>query len=156
ALVAVAAALALGLSHAVDVAGFFPTARHASAWAWSGAGFVDPVQGLRVGADGVPSRIAADVAAGTALTGVPPGGRAAAGALTAVAGLALPLLLAQALLDRARRARAWPAVLGATVAVAASVLFFQAAAAGHVPAALGTLPALALLAFAVRRYGGGA
>jgi hypothetical protein len=151
ALVAVAAALALGLWRGVDVAGFFPTARHATAWAWNGAAFVDPVQGLRIGADGAPLHVAADAAAGSGLTGVPPGGRAAAGALTAIAGLALPLLLGHALLDRAR---VWPVVLGAAVAVAASVLLFQAAAAGHVPAALGTLPTLALLVFAVRRYRG--
>ncbi|HEX3345029.1 MAG TPA: hypothetical protein VHS09_10685 [Polyangiaceae bacterium] len=149
ALVAVVAAAALGLARAVDVAGFFPTARHASAWVWTGAAFADAVHGLRVGVDGAPVRVAAD--AGRSLAGIPAYGRASAAGLTALAGLALPLLLAHALLERAR---ALPVVVAALAAVAASVLLFQASAAGHVPAALGTLPALALLVFAVRRYRG--
>jgi hypothetical protein len=150
ALVALAAALGLGLVGAVDVRGFFPTATHVSAWRWTGTAFVDSVHGLRVGADGAPVRIAAQ--AGRALTGVPPCGRAAAAAVTVFAGLALPLLLAHALLERAR---ALPLVLIAGSAIAASIVAFQAAAAGHVPAALGALPSLALLVFAVRRYRGG-
>lgn len=147
ALVAVAASVALGLARAVDVTGFFPTATHASAWAWNGAGFVDALHGLRVGADGAPVRIASD--AGRVFASIPPFGRAAAAALTALAGLALPLLLAHVLLERAR---VLPVVLAAVAAVATSVLLFQAAAAGHLPAAVGTLPAVALLLFAVRRY----
>jgi hypothetical protein len=149
ALVAVVASIALGLGRAVDVAGFFPTATHASAWAWGGAGFVDALHGLRVGADGAPVRIAPD--AGRVSAGIPLHGRAAAATLTALAGVALPLLLAHGLLERRR---VLPSVAAAVAAVAASVLLFQAAAAGHLPALVGTLPALALLAFAVRRYRG--
>jgi len=149
ALVALAASLALGLGQALDVAGFFPTATHASAWTWSGAAFIDPPHGLRVAADGVPVRIAAD--AGKVFAGVPPYGRAAAAAVTALAGLAMPLLLAHALLERSH---VLPSVLAVGTAVASSVLLFQAAAAGHLHAALGVLPALALLAFAVWRYRG--
>ena len=149
ALVALAAAVALGLARTVDVAGFFPTATHASAWTWSGAAFVDPVHGLRVAADGAPVRIAVD--AGRVFAGIPPHGRAAAAAVTGLAGLALPLLVTHALLERSR---VLPVVLAAGAAIASSVLLFQAAAAGHLPAGLGTLPALALLAFAVRRYRG--
>jgi len=149
ALVALVASVTLGLLRAVDVAGFFPTATHASAWTWRGAAFLDPVHGLRVAADGAPVRIAAD--AGRALAGIPPYGRASAAAVTALAGLALPLLLAHALIERSR---VLPAALAAGAAVAASVLFFQAAAAGHLHAVLGTLPAAMLLAFAVRRYRG--
>jgi hypothetical protein len=148
-LVALAAALALGLVRAVDVTGFFPTATHGSAWAWKGTAFADVVHGLRVGADGAPGVIPAE--AGHALTGIPPYGRAAASAVTACAGLALPLLLGHALLERAR---ALPLVLCAGGAIAGSVVAFQAAAAGHIPASLGVLPTLALLAFAVRRYRG--
>jgi hypothetical protein len=149
AVVALAAATAFGLSGAVDVAGFFPTATHASGWTWSGAAFVDPVHGLRVGADGAPTRIAAE--AGRALAGIPAHGRASAAVVTALAGVAMPLLLAQTLLGRAR---VLPVALAAGTAVAGSVVLFQAAAAGHVPAASGALPALALLAFAVWRYRG--
>jgi hypothetical protein len=150
ALVALAAAVALGMVRAVDVAGFFPTATHGSTWGWTGTAFADAVQGLRVGADGTPVRIPAQ--AGRAMAGIPRYGRAAASAVTASGGLALPLLVAHALLERAR---ALPLVLLAGGAIAASVVAFQAAAAGHVPATLGVLPTLALLAYAVRRYRGG-
>jgi hypothetical protein len=149
AMIALMASVALGLARAVDVAGFFPTATHASAWTWNGAAFVDPLHGLRVAVDGAPVRIAFD--AGKVFGGIPLDGRAAAAAVTALAGLALPLLLGHALVERSR---VLPAVLAAGAAVAASVLAFQAAATGHLPAVVGTLPALALLAFAVRRYRG--
>lgn len=149
AVVAFAAAAGLGLARGVEVAGFFPTATHASAWTWTGTAFVDSLHGLRVAADGAPVRVAAE--AGTALARIPAYGRSTAAAVTAMAGLALPLLLARALLERSR---ALPLVVAAGAAVGASVLLFQAAAAGHVPAALGGLPTLALLAFAVRRYRG--
>ena len=149
ALVALAAGVAMGLARAVDVAGFFPTATHASAWAWNGTAFVDGLHGLRVASDGAPARIAVD--AGRVFAGVPPHGRAAAAVVTALAGLALPLLLAHALLERSR---VLPVVLAAGASIAASVLLFQAAAAGHLPASLGALPTLVLLVFAVRRYRG--
>jgi hypothetical protein len=149
AVVALVASIALGLLPAVDVAGFFPTAAHASAWTWNGAAFIDRLHGLRVAADGAPVQIAAD--AGRVFAGVPKHGRAAAAAVTALAGLALPLLLAHTLLERARVFRV---VLAAAAAVAATVLLFQVAAAGHLPAAFGALPAVMLLAFAVRRYRG--
>src|ERR1700723_416531 len=58
ALTALLAAALLGLVRAVDVAGFFPTATHASAWRWEGGTFVDAARGLRVAADGMPERIA--------------------------------------------------------------------------------------------------
>jgi hypothetical protein len=150
ALVALAAALGLGLVRAVDVRGFFPTATHGSAWAWTGTAFVDSVHGLRVGIDGAPVHIAAEP--GRALAGIPRYGRASASAVTVFAGLAMPLLLAHTLLERAR---ALPLVLLVGAVIAASVVAFQAAAAGHVPAALGALPSLSLLAFSVWRYRGG-
>jgi hypothetical protein len=149
ALVAVVAAVLLGALHGVDVAGFFPTATRASAWTWSGAAFVDRAQGLSVGADGVPQWIAAEP--GAAPGGVPAYGRAAAALETALAGVALPLLLAHGLLVRAR---ALPLVAAGAAAVASSVVLFQAAAARQAPAALAVLPPVALLAFAVRRYRG--
>jgi hypothetical protein len=120
-----------------------------SAWTWTAATFTDPLHGLRVGADGAPVRITPD--ASRVLAGIPSYGRASAAAVTAVAGLALPLLLAHALVERSR---VLPVALLAGAAVAASVLLFQAAAAGHVSAALGAVPAATLLAFAVRRYRG--
>jgi hypothetical protein len=149
ALVAFAAAFGLGLVRAVDVTGFYPTATHGSAWTWTGAAFADGVHGVRVGADGTPARIAVET--GTVAAALPAYGRAAASAVTALAGLALPLLLAHALLERVRTL---PLLLVAGAAMAACVVTFQAAAAGHVPAAVGALPALALLVFALQRYRG--
>lgn len=141
-------AVLLGVgARAVDVEGFFPTARHASGWAWDGAAFVDRSQGLRIDADGAASRFAAEV--GTALAGVPSGGRAAAAVATALAGVALPLLVAHAAFAREH---AWRLAVAAGAALAGSIVAFQAAAARHSPAWLGALPPLLLLAFAVRRY----
>ncbi|HEY8041174.1 MAG TPA: hypothetical protein VIF15_15310 [Polyangiaceae bacterium] len=161
ALVALAAALAIGALVRVDVAGFFPTATRASAWGWEGGAFVDRAQGLRVGQDGAPARLVAEGMA--SLAAIPPHGRAAAAAATALAGIALPLLLAHALLGRSPEGVWGPrdrrltredaaAALAAGAAIAGSVLLFQAAAARQAPALLGALPPLALLAFAVRRY----
>jgi len=148
--VALAAALGLGLASAVDVTGFFPTATHASAWTWNGAAFVDALHGQQVGADGAPARVAAEVGS-RAMMGIPRFGRAASAMVTAMAGLALPLLLAHTLFERARLLFS---VVAAVTAIAATVVSFQAAAAGQVPAVMGAAPSLALLVFAVRRYRG--
>ncbi len=154
ALVALAAALAIGLVGRVDVSGFYPTATHASAWRWDGAAFVDGARGLRVAADGVPH--VAPVEAGLLATGLPPHARAAAAATTALAGLALPLLLAHALLSRAPEdrfdRRDGLVALAAVLSIAGSVILFQAAAARQLPALSAAGPALALLALAAQRY----
>jgi len=142
ALVALAAALFIGLIRRVDVAGFYPTATHASvgsAWRWEGGTFVDAVRGLRVAADGLPVHA-----------------RAAAALTTALAGLALPMLLAHALLSRPPETRfdrrdGW-IVATAIASVAASVVLFQSAAAHQLPAFSAAAPALVLLALAVQRY----
>jgi hypothetical protein len=150
ALVAVVAAIVLGIVRAVDVTGFFPAVTPTQAWSWTGVGFVDVARGLSVGADGAPARLAALATdAGRREAGVPAFGRAAAAVETAVAGVALPLLLAHGLLARVR---ALPLVLAGGAAIAGSVVLFQAAAARQAPAALAVLPPLVLLAFAVRRY----
>jgi hypothetical protein len=154
ALTALVAATLLGLVRAIDVAGFFPTATHASAWRWDGAAFVDAARGLRVAADGAPQRIGgAETASRAAL---PATARAAASLTTALAGIALPLLVAHALLGRAAGRRFdrvdVVSAIVATAAVAASVVAFQAAAARRAPAMLGVVPAALLLAFAIRRY----
>jgi hypothetical protein len=149
ALVAVVAAVVLGIVRAVDVTGFFPTATRLDVWTWTGEAFVDHARGLSVGVDGAPERFAAD--AGRVVADLPAYGRAAAAVETAVAGVALPLLLAHGLLARGR---ALPLVLAGGAAIAGSVVLFQAAAARQAPAALAVVPPLALLAFAVRRYRG--
>jgi hypothetical protein len=161
ALVALLAAVAIGASPRVDVTAFYPRAHRANAWVWHDGAFVDRTQGLQVGADGVPVRQAREM--GAALAPIPSHGRAAAAFATAIAGLALPLLLAHALIARtiesAPGARAGrrtrdeaTALLASGGTIAASIVLFQAAASQRVPALLGTLPPVALLAFAARRY----
>jgi hypothetical protein len=161
--IAVAAAVVLGAIRTVDVAGFYPSALHPSAWQWQDGAFVNHAQGLVVDADGTPSRVAppADV---RPLAGIPRGGRAAASIATALAGVALPMLLAQLLLarhagsttgerlGRGRGSARWPVAAAAAAATAGSVMLFQAAAARLVPALSAALPPAALLAFAVGRY----
>ncbi len=154
ALVALAAALFIGLVRRVDVAGFYPTATRASGWRWDGAAFVDALRGLRVDADGVPRRVPVEV--GAVAASLPVHARAAAALTTALAGLALPLLLSHAMLSRPPETRwgrrdAWVAT-AALASVAASVVLFQSAAAHQLPALSATAPALALLALAVQRY----
>jgi hypothetical protein len=152
--IALAAALLLGIVRAVDIAGFYPTATHGSAWHWRGDAFVDAVHGLRVAADGAPRHVPVEPAA--VLATLPSHARGAAAWTTAIAGLALPLLLSHALLAKGpetpfERRDAWPAAwAGASLAV--SLVLFQAAAAHRAPAMAATLPALALLVVAVQRY----
>ncbi len=163
--VALMAALLVGALGRVDVAGFYPASIHPNAWQWQDEGFVNRAQGLRVGADGTPERFAAPTET-MPLVKIPPSGRAAASIATALAGVALPMLLAQLLLARhagpsvgerlgpARAAGAarWPAVTASASAVMGSVMLFQAAAAHLVPALLATVPPAALLLFAASRY----
>jgi hypothetical protein len=161
---AVGAALALGSLSAVDAAGFYPTALRPSAWHWEADTFVNHVRGLRVDAEGTPERFAPPIEVQPRAT-IPPRGRGAAALATAMAGLALPMLLSQLLLGRpsggaggGRSAPGrglgrplWPVVL-AVASVVASVMLFQAAAAHLVPALLAALPPAFLLAFALGRY----
>lgn len=161
ALVALAGAATIGLAPGVDATAFFPRAAQESTWVWQDGSFIDRAQGLLVGASGAPLPLPAETYP-TATT-IPPCGRAAAAIATAIAGLALPLVLAHALLashpNRSRRA--WglgrgggdvAAMLASGGAIAASIALFQAAAAGRVAALLGAVPPAALLAFAVQRY----
>jgi hypothetical protein len=153
--VALAAALLLGVVRSVDLTGFYPTATHASAWSFDAGAFVDAARGLRVTADGTPEHLSALAGAAIA-SGLPRFARLAAATTTALAGVALPLLLAHTVLGRAQDARLdrhdARIAAGAAAAVAASIVLFQAAAARVLPSMLAPLPALALLAFAVGRY----
>jgi hypothetical protein len=159
ALVALVAGAALAWTPAVDVGAFFPRAVRASTWVWNQGGFEDRARGLRIGADGAPLLVS--------WSGVPPSaavpayGRAAAGLAIAMAGLALPLLVAHAILvggDRggARGGREWRRNLAGAVragcALTLAVVIFQAAAAERLPALTGVLPSVALLADALWRY----
>jgi hypothetical protein len=164
--VAVAAAVALGVIRTVDVAGFYPSALHPSAWHWEDGAFVNRAMGLVIDASGSPAHFAPPTEA-RPLAGIPRGGRAAAAIATGLAGVALPMLLAQLLLARhagpaegerlgdargGASASRWPAAAAAGAAIALSVMLFQAAAARLVPPLCAALPPAALLAFAVGRY----
>jgi hypothetical protein len=163
--IALAAAAVLGAIRTVDVTGFYPAALHPNAWQWQDGAFVNRAQGLVVDADGTPTRLAPPTEA-RRLTGIPQGGRAAASIATALAGVALPMLLAQLLLARhagtalgerlgpshVTASARWPVAAATAAAIAASVMLFQAAAARLVPALSAALPPAALLAFAVGRY----
>jgi hypothetical protein len=157
--IAVVAAVAIGAARGVDVAGFYPTATHTRTWEWRDNAFVDRVRGLRVSADGAPERLA-EAASAPPEGPIPPHGRLAAALAMAIAGLALPVLVAHAVIGRRsgpdkrrrRRYERTAIAVASGVAVVASVLCFQAAAARLLPALTGVLPPLALLAFALRRY----
>jgi hypothetical protein len=162
ALVSLFAAASMVVASAVDAAAFFPRAANVATWVWQNGSFADRGQGLSVGADGAPVRLTREAWA-VATTVLPRHGRAAAALATAIAGLALPLIAAHALLanspERPGRGRRRQhdlsnvtAVLVCGAAISASVILFQAAAAGHVPALLGAAPPLLLLGFAVQRY----
>jgi hypothetical protein len=136
----------------IAVAGFYPTAARPDDWHWLGNGWVDVSKGLRVTDEGLPEQIGA-VESMVRTLGIPPGGAVAAAMATVLAGLALPMLVGHAVLWRAdpvRHGRADAAA--AAVAVLGSILLFQAAAARLLPAMVGALPPLALLAWAVQRY----
>jgi hypothetical protein len=163
--VALVAAVAVGTVRAVDVAGFYPTAVRASAWQWQDRAFVEPVLGLRVNAEGAVDRVGPSTAPAPTMT-IPPAGRAAAALATAVAGVALPMLLAHLILvpnartmsggggksQRQRSADRLVAAFASAAAVATSVMLFQAAAARLVPALSAALPPVALLVFAFGLY----
>jgi hypothetical protein len=110
-----------------------------------------------VGPEGAPEKQplagAEDV---NTLESIPAHGRVAASLAMAVAGMAMPLLVAHAMLsrpvDRRFGRRDATALLAAGAAVAASIVLFQAAAARRLPAMLGAAPPVVLLAFAVGRY----
>ena len=157
ALVASVAAAAIGMARAVDVTAFFPRAVQTSTWVWQEGSFVDRAQGLLVGADGAPMPLTAE--AWGLSSSVPRFGRAAAATAVASSGLAIPMILAHALLaesDGRRRRAGAVAVVASAAAGLATIVLFQAAAAGRFPSLLAAVPPIVLLAFAVRRYRGSA
>jgi hypothetical protein len=156
ALVACGAAVAIGMARTVDVTPFFPRAAQTSTWAWQEGTFVDRVQGLLVGADGAPVGLTPDAWGSSG--SIPRFGRTAAGMAVATAGLAVPMIVAHALLAESEETRRLAAVsmLASAAAGLASIILFQAAAAGHVSSLLAGVPPIVLLAFAMQRYRGSA
>jgi hypothetical protein len=150
ALVAFVAALAIAAVARVDVAGFYPRAEATVHWAYDGHDFLSDDGRWKVEPDGAPVPAARERDAGVeaSANGVPARGRIAAALATAALGLALPMLVARA---RSKRA----AIVGAAAigfGALATILAFQAAAAGVASALVAPLPPLLLLAVAASRY----
>ena len=155
-MVALAASIALATVHRIDAGGFFPTIARSDLWRWDGSGFVDFARGLLVGPRGEIERISvADGQFAATLERLPSHARLAAALAVALAGIGFPLLIAHAMVSRpdARVARTDArSLFAAAAAVALTILLFQAAASGHVPALWGVAPPALLLAFAMQRY----
>jgi hypothetical protein len=153
-LVCVASCVAIAVVPSVDVASFYPIASRPPSWQWRNGGFVDPAHGLRMRVDG--TLVESSIRSTEQRVAIPPRGRIAAALATALAGVAMAMLAARALLDgggsRGRRDRMVDG-LGCALAALATVVLFQVAAARLAPALLAPLPALVLAAFAARRYG---
>ena len=165
---AIVAASVMASSAKVDVDGFFPVARHGVAYRYEAGGFVDRASGWRIESDGAITRVDADPAAVTAAAALPSHARHAAALVTALSGLALPLLAAHVLLTRplaagsgtrrTRFGRGSPTRAFGVVALSAlaTIMSFHAAAVGRVPALAATLPTAVLLGVALFRYLGDA
>lgn len=156
ALPSVLVGLAIAASSAIDVSGFYPRPPRGDTFVYEDGAFRSPSLGATIGADGEPRSIEAPARAPD--EGLPGGARISASIATAIAGLALALVTARAILrvsmlDRQarRRRRAFAAAQVFTCALL-TLVAFQAAAAHLAPAALAAVPPLVLLAFAVFTY----
>jgi hypothetical protein len=147
--VCLASGVAIASVRSVDVASFYPIATHPPSWEWRDGAFVDAAHGLRMQADGTIGLLKERSAATFSRVSIPPHGRIAAALATALAGVALALFAAKALLEPyGRLVDASACILAAIV----TVVLFQAAAARATPAWVSPIPATALAIFAIRRY----
>ena len=148
--------LAIGTSSIVDVSGFYPRAPRGDTFVYADGAFTSPTLGVRVTDDGEPRPTE-----GTSLAvdeTLPRHARVAASTATAVAGVALALVAARAVLRvsllhrRSRRRRRVLAAAQVFVCALLTLVAFQAAAARVAPAFLATLPPVLLLGIAVLGY----
>ena len=141
---------------AIDVGAFYPTTTKADAFQRESHAFASPTLGVRVAdVTGEPETIPIQPATDASL---PRGARTSAALATALAGIALAMMAARAAQSASllgsvgrRRRQFFAIAAGATCAVF-TVVAFQAAAAGHVPPLLATMPALILLGVALVGY----
>jgi len=156
----IACAVVIGLVPAVDVAGFYPTARHASTWHFVDGRFEDSVHGLRIGPEGAPERLVTTAPEPKVRSwAIARPERAAASLATAFAALALSLIAARMLLVSPAQSSRKEVLRGHLVdaaacglAIASSAVLFQVAAARHAPALSAAAPMFLLLGFSVKRY----
>jgi len=88
--------IAIGLTSIIDVSGFYPRAPRSDTFVYEGGAFTSPTLGVRVADDGEPRAI--EGRAASADDGLPAHARGAAAVATAIAGLALSLVAARAVL----------------------------------------------------------
>lgn len=144
AVLAIVAAACVASFRGPALESFFPHASARGDVHVEGDGFVDPYRGVRVDHEGelVREKKIAQPEMPEA-----PGRAASAAILTALLGVALPLVAARSI--RRDRARSY-SVAGAMCALC--MLLAQATAAGRSPAALVCVPAALLLVYAAVRY----
>jgi hypothetical protein len=148
--------LAIGLSSVVDVSGFYPRAPRGDTFVYTDGAFISASLGVRVSEDGEPRALEGTPPAVD--EGLPRGARGAAALATGLAGLALALVAARAVLRvsmldrRARRRRRGLAAVQVFACVLLTLVAFQAAGARVAPAALAIVPPALLLALALVGY----
>jgi hypothetical protein len=148
--------LAIGTSSIVDVSGFYPRAPRGDTFVYVDGAFTSPTLGVRVTADGEPHPT--EAAPPSADEALPRHARAAASTATAVAGLAIALVAARAVLRvsllhrRGRRRRRVLAAVQVFVCALFTLVAFQAAAARVAPASLAMVPPAVLLGVALLGY----
>jgi hypothetical protein len=135
----------------VDVTGFYPRVERELRWRFDAGTFASDDGTWSIAPDGAPTHADPPPApAGSAAdsSAIPRRGRGAAALATALAGIALPMLIART----RRRTLPFAAIaLGATSFL--TILAFQAAAGARIPAFGVTLPPFVLLVLAAASYG---
>ncbi len=148
--------IAIASSSVIDVSGFYPRAPRGDTFVYEDGAFSSPTLGVRVTADGEPRAIEGHGT--TDDEGLPPHARAAAATATAIAGVALSLVAARAILRvsllhrRGRRRRRIVAGVQVFACVLFTLVAFQAAAARVAPASFAMAPPALLLAVALLGY----
>ena len=146
---ALVVATAVALAPWVDLRAFYPALHRAGAFRYEGGVFIDAARGIGVLADGAITALAPAVGPLPAWP-LPPASRASAALVTAMAGIALPMLAAQT-----RRGSLGQAVFAAGAVAVGSIFLFQSAAAHRLPAVAAVVPSLLLLALVTWRYRAG-
>ncbi len=148
--------IAIGLSSIIDVSGFYPRAPRGDAFVYADGAFTSPTLGVRVTDDGEPHPMAGRRT--SADDELPRHARSAAAFATAMAGIALSLVAARAVLRvsllhrRGRRRRRAAAAIQVFACALLTLVAFQAAGARIAPASLAMLPPAVLLGTALLGY----
>lgn len=148
--------IAIGTSSMIDVSGFYPRAQRGDTFVYEDGLFTSATLGVAVTGNGEALPI--DGSGRKVDAGLPRYARGAASTATSMAGLALALVAARAVLRaslqhrRGRRRRHLVAATQIFVCSLLTLVAFQAAAARVAPAALAMLPPAVLLGVALLGY----